>query len=79
MVDNVEVQNVKIKFNVQRGADQTVTINVKGDTMAEVIKKIEEFAQDSKDNIESLGNFKVKQVEISLGENSFFDFGAIFR
>lgn len=79
MTDNVSLRSAKVKFNISRGMDQTFTVDVKGDTLKEQIEKLEIYAQDAKENIESVGSLTVKSVQISLGENSFFDFGAIFR
>ena len=78
-MDNIQVQNIKIKFNVKNGPDQTVTLDVKGDTMREIITKVEDFAKNSVDEIEDIGKFKVQNTEISFGENSFWDLGRIFR
>ena len=79
MADNLEVQDVRIKYKIDRRGDQVIRLNIKGDTMAEIISKAEIFAHNGRDEIENIGQFKVKDVEISLGENAFWDLGAIFR
>ena len=75
----VLLKNVRIKFNVKRGADQVLTVDVPGATLAEQIKNLEAYAEDAKKNIESLGKFVITETEIEFGADAVFDFGKIFR
>ncbi len=77
-MDNITLKDAKIKINVAGGADQTLTVDVKGDTFKEQIVKLEEYANNAKKNIEGLGTH-VQGVQISFGQNTWFDFGRIFR
>jgi hypothetical protein len=79
MVEGIVLKNARIKFDVARGADQTLTVDVPGATLAEQIENLEAYAKDAQANIESLGELKVKKVQIEFGANSIFDIGSIFR
>ncbi len=78
-MDNIELRDVRVKIKLNRGADQTLITNVKGDTLKEQIEKVEVYAEDARKNIEGLGGLKVEGVQISFGQSSFFDIGSLFR
>lgn len=78
-MDNLELVEARIKINIKRGLDQTLIVNVKGDTLKEQITKLEEYAQNAVNEIEEIRQEKVQGVKVSMGENTFFDLFRIFR
>lgn len=79
MVEGIVLKDARVKFKLNHGGDQTIIVDVPGATLEKQIQNLEKYAQDAKDNIESLQSLKVEGIQIEFGQDSVWDLGSIFR